>query len=326
MFRGRTALVLVWLAGLAGCSTSGGQITLFPAGHRLIEPARVLREISGPPPEIGRELDKRPAPPFIVEPGDVLLAQPAGLGSSIRLPGDQPVLPDGTIKLGRYGPLLVAGKTVEQIEVEVNERVAPKNADDRIVVRLVSRESKVYYVLGEVNAPGAFQLKGRETVLDAIVTAGGLNSNASRRNIILVRPTPPPSCRVVLPVQYNAIVQLGDTTTNYQIKAGDRVYVPSRCFLEDLKTLLGQDEGHGPATPCFPAGDHAAPLPPPFPPHEPLFLPGKPEAPAKIVPLPAKAKPPEANNDSSATPNPTPLPPPRPVPSAELGSPLGRDD
>jgi protein involved in polysaccharide export with SLBB domain len=173
------------------------------------------------------------------------------------------VLPDGTIKLGRYGPVLVAGKTVEQIEADVNDRIAPKTDDDRVVVRLVSRESKVYYVLGEVNAPGAFQLKGRETVLDALMAAGGLNSNASRRSIILSRPTPPDSCRIVLPVHYHAIVQLGDTTTNYQVRAGDRVYVPSRCLMEDLKGLLGE-KGCICALPCFPAGEHApAPLPPP---------------------------------------------------------------
>jgi protein involved in polysaccharide export with SLBB domain len=254
------------LAALAGCSTSGGQLTLFPAGHRLIEPAKVLREVSGAPPSTGRELDRHPADSYVVEPGDVLLVQPAGLGSTIRLPGDQPVLPDGTIKLGKYGPLQVMGKTVEQIEIDVNERIKPTKDDDQLLVRLVSRESKVYYVQGEVNAPGSFQLKGRETVLDALLAAGGLNSNASRRYIILTRPTPPSSCRVVLPVNYPAIVQLGDTTTNYQIKAGDRVYVPTRCFLEDLKNLFGNRDCELSAMPCFPAGapGHTT-LPPPFP-------------------------------------------------------------
>jgi protein involved in polysaccharide export with SLBB domain len=265
MVRYRTAVHLIWLVALAGCSTAGGRVTLFPEGHRLIEPAKVLRDISGPPPGIGRELDKHPAESYIVEPGDVLLVQPAGLSSTIRLPGDQPVLPDGTIKLGRYGPLQVMGRTVEQIEIDINDRIRPKTEDDRIVVRLVSRESKVYYVLGEVNAPGSFQLKGRETVLDALVAAGGLNSNASRRNIILSRPTPPDSCRIVLPVNYYAIVQLGDTTTNYQMRAGDRVYVPSRCWMEDLKNLFGDKNCAPPAVPCYPSGGNL--LPPPFPPH-----------------------------------------------------------
>src|SRR5262249_26371144 len=147
-----------------------------------------------------------------------------------------PVLPDGTIQLGRYGRLFVAGKPIEMIEAEVNDLIKGKVADaGPIVVRLVTRDSKVYYVLGEVNAPGSFPLKGRETVLDAIISAGGLTSNAQRKGIILVRPTVPESCREVLPVAYNAIVQLGDTKTNYQIKAGDRVYVPSKTLWDDIK-------------------------------------------------------------------------------------------
>ena len=311
MFRSGTALFLVWLVALAGCSTSGGRLTLFPEGHKLIEQAKTLREISGPPPGAGRELDKHPAEPFVVEPGDVLLVQPAGLSSTLRLPGDQPILPDGTIKLGRYGPLLVAGKNVEQIEIEINERLKPKTEDDRVVVRLVSRESKIYYVLGEVNAPGSFQLKGRETVLDALVSAGGLNSNASRRYIILSRPTKPDSCRVVLPVNYYAIVQLGDTTTNYQLRAGDRVYVPSRGFMENCRDLFGDKDCAPHAEPCFPAEDHspASTLPPPYPAHGPgiPFAPPKPEPPAKVLPPPLPA-------------STTPLPPPGS--GAELGNPV----
>jgi protein involved in polysaccharide export with SLBB domain len=249
-----------WLLGrvvLAGCSSpSGGKLTLFPEGHRLMESAQMLRDISHPPPGMPRELDKCVATPYTVEPGDVLLAQPGNLDSPIRLPGDQPVLPDGTIQLGRYGRLSVAGKTVSMIEAEVNALIKSQAPDaGAIIVRLVTRDSKIYYVLGEVNAPGSFQLKGRETVLDAIVAAGGLNSNASRRSIILVRPTAPESCRLVLPVHYNAIVQLGDTATNYQIRSGDRVYVASKSLWDDLKNCLGNDHKHdqGPMpVPCYP--------------------------------------------------------------------------
>ncbi len=151
------------------------------------------------------------------------------------LPGDQPILPDGTINLGKYGQLLVAGKTVAEVEGMVKAAVLAQTKDAGFIsVRLVSRQSKVYYVLGEVNAPGAFPISGRETVLDAIIAAGGLTDRASRGNIILTRPSKPDQCRTVLPVCYKHIVQLGDTTTNYQIAPGDRVYVPSRSTMESL--------------------------------------------------------------------------------------------
>jgi protein involved in polysaccharide export with SLBB domain len=215
---------------VAGCSVSpGNRLTLFPQGHRLMDAARDISSTYTEPLPIPRELDKRVLGPYVVEPGDVLLTLPAKLDSPVRLPGDQPVLPDGTIDLGLYGRIVVAGLTLDAIETAVNAAVKAKTPDAGPVnVRLISRQSKVYYVLGEVNAPGAFPLSGRETVLDGILAAGGLNERASRRDIILSRPTGPNECRIVLPVCYPEIVQLGDTTTNYQLAPGDRIYVATR--------------------------------------------------------------------------------------------------
>jgi protein involved in polysaccharide export with SLBB domain len=227
----RLALLL-----LTGCSmTPGNRLTLFPEGHRLIDSAKDLRSAAPNPMPLPRELDKRLLPTYVVEPGDVLLVQPADLDSPARLPGDQPVLSDGTINLGRYGHLVAAGKTVDEIEAQIRALVeAQTKGAGPITVRVVTRVSKVYYVMGEVNAPGAFPLAGRETVLDGLLAAGGLTDRASRRDIILSRPTPPDGCRIVLPICYNEVVQIGDTSTNYQLAPGDRIYVPTRSLCEEL--------------------------------------------------------------------------------------------
>jgi protein involved in polysaccharide export with SLBB domain len=224
---------------VGGCSTTPGGLTLFPEGHKLSDTAKELRSAYPVALPLPRELDKRPLPPYTVEPGDVLLVQPADLDSPVRLPGDQPVMPDGTINLGRYGRVQVAGKTVDEIETAVRTYVEAQAGDVKdkigpITVRVVTRASKVYYVLGDVNAPGAFTLNGRETVLDGLLAAGGLSSRASRRNIILSRPTRPDGCRVVLPICYRDIVQVGDTSTNYQLLPGDRIFVATRTFWEEL--------------------------------------------------------------------------------------------
>src|SRR5262249_38751295 len=127
-----------------------------------------------------------------------------------------------------------SGHTVEQIQALVQATVAAQVPNTGFIsVRLVTRQSKVYYVLGEVNAPGAYPLQGRETVLDGILTAGGLTERASRRNIILSRPQAPNCGRIVLPICLREIVQLGDTTTNYQLAPGDRIFVSCRSCWED---------------------------------------------------------------------------------------------
>lgn len=248
----------LWIVALLIC---GGCSPLTPGrgggpfsghNHRLTDTAESLRAANAGPLAIPRELEKQPLPPYVVEPGDVLLVQPADLDSPVRLPGDQPVLPDGTINLGKYGHLIVAGKTVPEIQEMVKTAVEVKTKDPGFIsVRLVSRQSKVFYVLGEVNAPGAFQLSGRETVLDALMVAGGLTDRASSNNIILSRPSKPDECRTVLPVCYDNIVLLGDTTTNYQIAPGDRIFVPSKGTLESIfGRKCDKAPCHGNHAPC----------------------------------------------------------------------------
>ncbi len=323
----RRACVLGWVAFLAcGCWSGGGRNGLFPEGYPLTGTAKEIRAATPPPADIPRELAKAPAEPYVVEPGDVLLIQASGLDSPVRLPGDQPVLPDGTVHLGRFGRLQVAGKTIEEIERDAAALIKTQEKEaSRITARLVTRESKVYYVVGEVNAPGSFPLRGREAVLDALLAAGGLNSNASRRGIILSRPTAPDSCRIVLPVCYSDIVQLGDTTTNYQIRAGDRIFVPSRTFWEDLMRLLCReklDEGCCKTQTACPPNTVTAPLPAAMA----APVPGHPATPAKIeLPKPKESGAKPAAPDAG----PPPLPSARPeaglpaLPAAVTLPPIG---
>ncbi|TWU55087.1 polysaccharide biosynthesis/export family protein [Rubripirellula reticaptiva] len=90
-----------------------------------------------------------------------------------------------------------------------------------------------YYVLGEVNSPGSFPLDERSTVLDGISAAGGLTGAGSTCEIHLTRSESPESvsaesARVKLPICYREIAQSGDSSTNYELQPGDRIYVTSR--------------------------------------------------------------------------------------------------
>lgn len=240
---------------MVGCSTASSLGLPVAAGpHRLTRDAQTFREAARFPISLPRELAKGVLPEYRVEAGDVLIVEPDSFDSTIRLPGDQPVQPDGTIELGRYGRLLVAGMTVAEMERVVRQHIethmqAESNGDQAngprrsrgvasVSIRLISRESKVFYVVGEVNAPGTYPLIGRETILDAIMTAGGLTDRANEHKLIFVRPTAPGQCRLVLPICYRQIVQLGDTSTNYQVMPGDRIYVPSMTFCDDVIQFL----------------------------------------------------------------------------------------
>ena len=259
----RPYLAICLLLGIfSGCSGLGD---LSPSNNRQNEDAKLLRESQPATPP--RELDLVTHPPFVLEAGDALLIQPVDLESTVRLPNDQVVQPDGSIDLGKYGRLFVAGRPITEIETAIQQAVrlsekTKNNTDPGFIdVRLVSRTSKNYYVLGEVNTPGSFPVIGRETVLDAIIAAGGVTDRASLENVALSRPSRPGYPRTVMPVCYPAIVQLGDTTTNYQMRPGDRIFVPSKAFCEGWlgKKKKPGGEAHGNAPHASHAPDEVSP-------------------------------------------------------------------
>ena len=264
--RGLLAALAGVLALSGGCVSTSG-LLFRPGSHKLLKTASVFAESKGTPQSLPRELEKQVLAEYRIEPGDVLALEQSDFDTSIRLPGDQVVRPDGTIDLGPYGRLMVAGQTVDEIqtvvrrhidrqvsEAEEGESQTDRPASEqrsRVNVRLIEAESKVYYVVGEVNSAGAFPLVGRETVLDAIFAAGDLSDQADRQKIVLSRPTAPGECRIVMPICYKHIVQLGDTSTNYQILPGDRIYVPSLTFWNEVFRCFRSKSGETcPACAC----------------------------------------------------------------------------
>lgn len=78
-----------------------------------------------PEPNVPREFEKMALPPYVVEPPDILLIQ-ASPRITLRLQpitGQHLVGPDGTVNLGIYGKIRVAGLTLEQVADAVAARL-----------------------------------------------------------------------------------------------------------------------------------------------------------------------------------------------------------
>ena len=91
---------------------------------------------------------------------------------------------------------------------------------------VVSFNSKVYYVQGDVGVPGRLPITGNETVLDAINYAGGSDPDG----LVCQHPAGParPAGRLLradLAGQPGGDRQRGRPTTNYQLMPGDRLVV-----------------------------------------------------------------------------------------------------
>jgi polysaccharide biosynthesis/export protein len=211
---------------------------------------------------IPSEFKKVSMPDYVIEPPDLVLVEVLEALPGRPISGERLVRPDGKISLGFYGEVYIAGLTISEAKEKViyhlrkylsdeglgllqmdesgPEGIAQPKLDkdgkpmlienfkdcDRVFLDVTAYNSKNYYVLGDVAAPGRLPVTGNETVLDAIEFAGGLLPTAAPQNIRLVRPAPPGACcEQILPVNLAAIMSGGDSTTNYQLMPGDRIVV-----------------------------------------------------------------------------------------------------
>jgi polysaccharide export outer membrane protein len=203
-----------------------------------------------PVPAVPREFEKQSLPPYVVEPPDILLINAS---AAITLPtqplvGQHLVRPDGTINLGIYGSVYVAGLTLDQIQDVVasvllarhakkkdeNGKLIEMTAQDiklELQVDVLAYNSKVYYIITDGGGYGEqvyrISATGNETVLDAVSQINGLPAVASKKRIWVARATPDHSQPMILPVDWCGIVRSGSAATNYQIFPGDRIYVNS---------------------------------------------------------------------------------------------------
>lgn len=229
----RAMMLLLATCALPGCSSLG--LSLWPANLPLLSKARQFSNESPIRNQLHNELAKTVLPDYYLEPGDRILIEPTQLDSEFQSFGDQEIKVDGSVDLGRFGRIRIAGMTVEQVEVAIANQVSSYlDEPETVNVQLVDTRAAKIYVLGAVGSPGVYEIDGNETVLDAILLAGGLTSRASPCDILMVRPTRDCECRVVQRICYRQITQLGDVSTNYQLQPGDRVVVGERTLCEEL--------------------------------------------------------------------------------------------
>jgi polysaccharide export outer membrane protein len=150
--------------------------------------------------------------------------------------GEHLVRPDGTISLGMYGSVFVAGMNLGQVKCTVENHLAAYLVDPQISVDVFAYNSRKIYIIADGAGYGqqviALPATGNETVLDAISRVQGLPAVASLKKIWVARPAPAGHpCSQVLPVDWKAITQAGQTTTNYQLLPGDRIYISSDPFI-----------------------------------------------------------------------------------------------
>ena len=103
------------------------------------------------------------------------------------LPHEERIKDDGTITLPLIGAIKALGKTPGEVQNEIQTNYVPKYYLRLTVVVSIEPAQMLFYVGGEVRAPGGRPYVGVTTVTKAILSAGGFTDFADKKKVILTR-------------------------------------------------------------------------------------------------------------------------------------------
>lgn len=107
-----------------------------------------------------------------------------GLGGQSQI---AKITPEGSISLPGIGWVYVQGLTLAELQEELGERYAAIIPGVEVMPVIVSWAPRYAFVLGEVAAPGKFELTGPTTILQAIAMAGSWNNGAHLEQVVVFR-------------------------------------------------------------------------------------------------------------------------------------------
>ncbi len=160
-------------------------------------------------------------PPYRLMPGDSIQVSVFGVDELQNLVGK--IDTRGSVSLPLVGNVRIGGLTLMEAKKVLKKAFEKYVTNPRVNVEITEYNGFRVSVLGEVEKPDVYSLKGTRTVLDVLAMAGGLKDDASR-TVILTH---------LGPQKHNAIyINLTKLVNNWKfskdlmLQPGDILYVP----------------------------------------------------------------------------------------------------
>jgi polysaccharide export outer membrane protein len=141
-----------------------------------------------------------------------------------QLSGKVNVATDGTITMPLIGRVQAAGLTPDQLKEDLGTKFVRYVHEPNVTVRVSDAASQIFYVVGEVNKPGAFRLHSGEVLSQAMAESGGLGQYADGSKIRILRHDD--ANTEVLTVNYDLVRSGKNMSVDVPIQPGDTITVP----------------------------------------------------------------------------------------------------
>jgi len=175
-------------------------------------------DLFAPRTEIAVVLENMPAVPgYVIGPGDEVVVRMWGrMEGTQRLTVDR----DGKIFFPKLGSFHVAGKTFEELKTFLQGKVSGIK-EVRSDVSLGRMKGVRVSVIGEVHAPGWYDVSSLHTALQALSLASGVKDIGSLRRIELRR-----GGKAVETIDLYDFLLKGDGRSDLRLLQGDTIFVP----------------------------------------------------------------------------------------------------
>ncbi len=160
---------------------------------------------------------------YQIEPGDVLEIVILGEEGLSR---DLLVMHNGNITFPLVGDIRVAGLTTAQVADTIADRLKRYFVRPLVSVILKGPTVSTVAVYGEVIRPGTVEYQRGLRISDYVALAGGPNERANLKNVKVVRNTNE-GVKVFI-VNLEEILKKGKEKENFELKAGDWIYIGRR--------------------------------------------------------------------------------------------------
>ena len=135
------------------------------------------------------------------------------------------VTPDGTISFPMVGTVEAAGKTVDELQTFLRERLEEYIPGPEVIVSLLTVDGNLIYVIGEVTRPGPYMMAKNLDVMQALSMAGGLTPFAAKNDIRILRRAAEGGSSSI-PFAYGDVEDGDDLEANILLQSGDTIIVP----------------------------------------------------------------------------------------------------
>ena len=149
------------------------------------------------------------------------------LGASVS------VRPDGRITLPLINDLIAVGKTPTQVSDAIRDALTTY-IKDPIVSVIVNNFSGTYSqqirIVGAAEKPAAISYRADMTLLDAMISVGGLSQYAAGNRAKLVRHDPVTNKQQEFKLRIDSLLKRGDIKANVKLLPGDVIIIPESVF------------------------------------------------------------------------------------------------